>query len=485
MRPALLNVIINDIAIIDFISVANLRRNERPMRKHYVVIVIDELLQLCNNHGFGLCTKDGFCYVFNGAYWQLLDKDELKSFLGEVALLMGVNSVDAKHHQFREELLAQCFSSANFQPNTKPSGTTLINLRNGTFEIESVKQSLRDFNKNDFLTYQLSFDFDPNAQAPMFKEFLDKVLPDIQAQEILAEYLGYVFIEHSSLKLEKALMLYGSGANGKSVIFEIVSALLGNENISNYSLEKITSDNYSRAMLSGKLLNYASEISNRLNPAVFKQLVSGEPVEARLPYGKPFTLANYAKLLFNCNELPKDVEHTDAFYRRLLIVPFLVTIPVEAQDPLLANKIIASELAGVFNWILAGLKRLICTGQFTVSISVTEVLNQYRMDSNPVQLYLDDMGYIVSIDEKAKQDLRDLYYGYRKYCEDYGYKPLSYVNFKKRLQNSGIKIISAHRNLYACIERGKQLNPPNAINVARVEIAPPSTEELKGYCGLF
>jgi len=36
-----------------------------------------------------------------------------------------------------------------------------------------------------------------------------------------------------------------------------------------------------------------------------KNELSGEPVEARLPYGQPFILKQYAKLIFNCNELPK------------------------------------------------------------------------------------------------------------------------------------------------------------------------------------
>jgi putative DNA primase/helicase len=143
---------------------------------------------------------------------------------------------------------------------------------------------------------------------------------------ILAEYLGYIFTR--SLKLEKALLLYGSGANGKSVFFDIINALLGPENTSNYSLQSLTSQNgYQRAELSNKLVNYGSEMNGKLEAYIFKQLVSGEPVEARHIYGHPFIMTRYAKLIFNCNELPKDVEQTHAFFRRFLIVPFNVTIP--------------------------------------------------------------------------------------------------------------------------------------------------------------
>ncbi|MBL0152061.1 MAG: hypothetical protein IPP93_00665 [Chitinophagaceae bacterium] len=107
------------------------------------------------------------------------------------------------------------------------------------------------------------------------------------------------------------------------------------------------------------MVNYASEVNGKLETSIFKQLVSGEPVDARLPYGEPFTLINYAKLIFNCNELPKDVEQTHAYYRRFLIIPFDITIPESDQDKELSKKIIETELSGVFNWLLEGLKRLL------------------------------------------------------------------------------------------------------------------------------
>jgi len=125
----------------------------------------------------------------------------------------------------------------------------------------------------------------------------------------LAEFVGYVFAPN--LKLEKSLFLYGSGANGKSVFFDIISALLGTQNVSNYSIDTLCEPNgYYRAMIANKLLNYSSEIGKRFEVDKFKQLSSGEPVEARLPYGEPFQIRNYARMVFNANQLPKDIEQT-------------------------------------------------------------------------------------------------------------------------------------------------------------------------------
>lgn len=189
-------------------------------------------------------------------------------------------------------------------------------------------------------------------------------------------------------------------------------------------------------MLANKLLNYASEINGKLEASIFKQLVSGEPVEARLPYGEPFTLINYAKLIFNCNELPREVEQTTAFFRRFLIVPFEVTIPEDKQDKQLAQKIIRNELSGVFNWVLEGLKRLLNQKNFTQSNVVDNVLKKYIKESNSVALFLEEEDYTESYDEYVP--LRELYVKYKSFCYDGSYHPVSKRNFSERLRNLGI-----------------------------------------------
>lgn len=256
--------------------------------------------------------KNGFIYLYNGRFWLPVNEDEFKPFLAQAAEKMGVETLDARYHLFKEEMYKQFVSEANMPTPERAPGCTLINLQNGTFEITATGQRLREQRREDFLKYQLPFEYDPQATCPLFDKYLARVLPDDSCRYVLAEYMGYIFT--TGLKLEKALMLYGSGANGKSVFFEIVNALIGRENICSYSLQNLTKyDSYQRAELSNKLLNYAPEINGKLEASIFKQLVSGEPVEARRIYGHPFTMREYGKLMFNCNELPREIERTNAF----------------------------------------------------------------------------------------------------------------------------------------------------------------------------
>lgn len=246
---------------------------------------------------------------------------------------------------------------------------------------------------------------------------------------MLAEYMGYIFT--TGLKLEKAAILYGSGANGKSVFFEVVNALIGPDNICSYSLQNLTKyDSYQRAELSNKLLNYASEINGKLEASIFKQLVSGEPVEARQIYGRPFVMREYGKLMFNCNELPKEVENTNAFFRRFLIIPFEQTIPESEQDPELAAKIIRDELSGVFNWMLDGLGRLLQQRTFTRSAIIREQVEDFRRESDSVAMFLDEGRY--KPDPQSCMLLKDLFYNYRSFCYENGYTPCSLKTVSKR-----------------------------------------------------
>lgn len=433
----ILSELINKTESIDFREYAKITDEKiKTHKKHYVVSVIEILLKNANRNNFDLCRKNEMIYLFNSEYWENISSENFKDFLGKIALKMGVQKFDAKHFLFKDELYKQFISDAGLNEIQESRNTTLINLKNGTFEITPQKQFLRDFKQSDFITYQLPFNYDKGETAPLFDTYLNTVLPEKELQNVLSEYLGYIFIKNSVLKLEKVLLLYGTGANGKSVLFEIMNALLGKENTTSYSLQSLTSENgYHRAMLSNKLLNYASEINGKLETSIFKQLISGEPVEARLPYGNPQIISDYAKFMFNCNELPREVENTNAFFRRFIILPFKVTIPENKQDKELSKKIIDNELSGVFNWVLDGLQRLLKNKKFTQSEIVKNEVLQYQKESDSVLIFLEDENYCISINHS--ESLKHIYSEYKQYCFDNGYRAVSSKNLSKRLVKSG------------------------------------------------
>ena len=407
--------------------------------KHFLVLSIENVLNIAEKNRWGLCKNHDFIYLFNGTFWAEIDRETFQKFLGEAAEKMGVAKFSARFYQFREQLFKQFLATAYLPTPESNKDVVLINLQNGTFEISPQGTKLRQFDRSDFITYQLPFEYNPQAKAPIFEAYLNRVLPDKESQRVLAEYLGFVFIKHGNFKEEKALILYGTGANGKSVFYEIVNALLGYENTSSFSLQELTDESgYYRAMIANKLVNYASEINNRMKTDIFKRMVSGEVLPARLPYGNPMQLRQYAKLIFNCNELPKDIEHTEAFFRRFLIIPFNVTIPEHEQDKRLHAKIIENELSGVFNWVLEGLYRLLKQGRFSDCDAAQIALEQYKTESNSIKLFLDEKGYQNNITDY--QLIKDLYPEYKNFCFEDGMTAFKKVNFSKQLKALGVNL---------------------------------------------
>jgi putative DNA primase/helicase len=442
--PLLLNLL-NRVVNVDFRSLAKLdmETNKKSLRqKELIVCVIDELIRIAENNNWGLCKMGAFIYVYTGEYWEKVEPEDFKAFLGDAAWLMGLRRTDAKYYEFQEKLFLQFMASAKLTTERREDETTIINLRNGTFETGPQGIKLREFNRKDALTYQLSFPYDKEAKCPLFIEYLNRVLPDESLRHILAEYIGYVFAK--SLKLEKCLLLYGSGANGKSVFFEIMNALLGDKNISNFTLGNLAEEN-NRAFLDNMLLNYGSEIKGSVDADLFKQLVSGEPVQCRFKYKDSFTIRNYARLCFNCNELPREVEHTDAYFRRFLIIPFEVTIPEEEQNPDLAKEIISRELSGIFNWVLDGLQRVLEKKRFTESVKTIKALKEYKEQSDSVFLFLQECGYKKS--SEVNTLVKFIFPLYKSFCQDNGLIHVSTPKFNRRLVNFGYTIARKNKGM--------------------------------------
>lgn len=400
----------------------------KPVQKKAVVRLVDKIIEVAKEQASDICYHNGLPYMYNGHYWEQIDLMEFQSFLSKAALAMGYDEIEGKHYKLKEDLYKQFMSEA-FRTDVE-TDRTLINFTNGTFEITPDYQRLRPWSPDDFLKHELPFDYNPDAQAPLFEDYLNRVLPDKDCQAVLAEFLGYVFMY--SLKLEKVLVLYGSGANGKSVMFDVVSAMLGEENISSYSLDELVGeDSRYRANIADKLLNYTSEINRKFNSETFKKLASNEPISARQLYKPSFIMKNYAKLMFNANELPRGAENSEAFIRRFIIIPFRCTIPEIERDPELAQKIIKTDLPGVFNWCLDGLKRLLENKRFTDSEIIRKQIMELAMENDTLLQFIEFEGFVKSQDYML---LKHFYAEYKSYCHNCDEMPETLKKVSARLE---------------------------------------------------
>jgi putative DNA primase/helicase len=186
------------------------------------------------------------------------------------------------------------------------------------------------------------------------------------------------------------------------------------------------------------MLNISTESGREVNPNVLKQLTSGERVTVKRLYVDPRETNNYGKVLAAFNDLPR-AENTFGYFRRLLILAYQVTIPQEEVDRHLADKL-KGELPGILNWVLAYLPGLMNRGEFTSSVSCEKALDQYRLQSDNVRLF---------VSEQCEQSeyttiASEVYTAYRNYCIGSSLKPIGKQKFYERLESLGFR-----REMYA------------------------------------
>lgn len=416
-----------------------------PDDESKVIIVVLSLLQMLESKNFRLAFfEDGIYRIYTPdlKYWKKLNSPIISHFLCEVAIRSGLRRSDAMKRRIKEMLIDH-FNEHAYTPLPKKSiDRVSINLQNGTYVISNEFTGLREHRPTDFHFNILPFSYVEGATCPMFMKFIETSLPEKEAIDALAEISAYPL--YPQLKLEIAGVLQGPGRTGKSTFQAILISLYGKENVGSFTLTSLcspaASSNYNRALLTDYLLNYSSEMGGQgCDPNMVKKVISREQVEARFPYGKPFMISDYCPIMFNVNELPP-LENTSALWRRLLFFPFYVVVPAEQVDVEFANKIILTELPGVFNWLLTGLKRLMANKKITHSKLCQSIKDALRRDNDPVATFIAEYGYKSSSNQYEHSV--SLFKEFQQFCEDCNLKSrqMSRTTFLRRLEENGIKV---------------------------------------------
>ena len=349
-----------------------------PTKKQEYHKICDEIYQVAQKASYPFVSINEEMFLFTGTHLENIDNHTIKMFLKAAYGKLCGDEVAASRKETINGLASQLPYTA-MALNAKQA-TDKINFLNGTLNLQTMGLVKHDW--KDYFRYVLPYAYDPVADCPAFKKYLNEVMPEHEAQDVLAEYIGWLFLPF--LKLEKILFLYGSGCNGKSVFVEIIEALVGRDNVSHESLSDLCGEYgaNSRANLAGKLLNTCSDVApNAFAGDLFKRLASQESISMKTLYKDVVTTDDYAKMIFCLNELPKTNDISNGFYRRFLIAPFNVQIPKSKIDPELSRKIITQELPGIMNWVLEGRKRLVANKNFTESPVMNEALEEYRSRS--------------------------------------------------------------------------------------------------------
>jgi putative DNA primase/helicase len=301
--------------------------------------------------------------------------------------------------------------------------------------IDLNERTSRDHSPEYNFLSRLGCEFDPDAEAPRFKAFLNEVVPSETDRQKLQEYAGYC-LHHWGLPYHKALFLVGPTASGKSTFLDTINAMLGEDTVSSLTPQQLTGERFAGAELHGKWANIRNDIpaATVKNTGAFKEIIGGDAIKAERKRKDPFMFEPNAKHMYAANELPSTETDDEAFYRRILLAPFPETIPEAERDKHLDAKL-QSELPGVLNWAIQGLERLKNNGGFTGDRSPGHTQDTWQKWSDSVSRFKD-----AAIDEDGTEEIpkNKLYAAYLEYCRQEGIPSDTQHSLTRGLKQEGL-----------------------------------------------
>ncbi|MDK0898718.1 phage/plasmid primase, P4 family [Clostridium perfringens] len=307
----------------------------------------------------------------------------------------------------------------------------LVNVRNGLLDIRDM--SFKEHTPSYLSTVQLNVEYNPQVDCPQFKKFLNEVL-DCKLIPLVQEIVGYLLTTNTAS--QKAFVFWGPARTGKSTLLWVVEyLLLGKKNVSNIPWQEI-GDKFKTAELLGKLANVFSDLPSKSidDTGIFKVVTGEDYLMAEKKNKNPFKFKPFARLVFSCNELPRNyVDRTEGFYRRLIIVPFSRQIEKSKIDKALKYKF-QREKEGILNWALEGLKRLYENNfEFSENELTDGVKKEYKRENNNVISFVEEC---CELDGLFSCSRIELYESYKEFCVEAGLKALSQIKFNKELEGN-------------------------------------------------
>ena len=307
----------------------------------------------------------------------------------------------------------------------------LVNVRNGLLDIRDM--SFKEHTPSYLSTVRLNVEYNPQVDCPQFKKFLNEVL-DCKLIPLVQEIVGYLLTTNTAS--QKAFVFWGPARTGKSTLLWVVEyLLLGKKNVSNIPWQEI-GDKFKTAELLGKLANVFSDLPSKSidDTGIFKVVTGEDYLMAEKKNKNPFKFKPFARLVFSCNELPRNyVDRTEGFYRRLIIVPFSRQIEKSKIDKSLKYKF-QREKEGILNWALEGLKRLYENNfEFSENELTDGVKKEYKRENNNVISFVEEC---CEIDSLFSCSRIEIYEAYKEFCVEAGLKTLSQIKFNKELEGN-------------------------------------------------
>lgn len=340
------------------------------------------------------------------------------------SLLRSLLSFEAKH--------------LNVAPN-------LFSCANGTIDLTTG--DLKPHDPKDFITACSPISYDPAAEAPRFKRFLNEIYNGSEeVADFAKRWFGYCLT--GSTNEHKLVFHVGRGGNGKSTLMDLLKHVLGEGYYSTAPQKILTLEEQGAtpelANLLGKRMVTIAETdeSLELREGLVKQITGGDPISARNLFKDPFEFMPTHKLQVFTNFTPMVKSQDFAMWRRILLLNYPISYGDAIQvasgdatalgDPHLDDALKA-EAPGVLRWLVEGARDWY-QGRLRPPPSVLEATHKYRLDQDIIGQFAKER---IEVDGSARTALagaiESVFPAYRSWCNGVNVRPLGRTRFVREL----------------------------------------------------
>ena len=390
----------------------------------------DDLMAFYNReHPHITISETGEVYTFKDTHWVVTTRLDLQAFAEQ--------NISPKPKSNERDEFVKKMQSNNLRSKDFLDCNGLMNLKNGVFDLSTkvLMPHSPEFGFRNIIPYE----YNPEATCKRFDKFMDEITQgDTSCIDLLMEFAGYSMSNTPPEYGEKAMILYGEGANGKSVYIDILRKLAGEGSTASITMADLSSETQ-RYQLVGKLFNVSEETPRKsiMESSMFKNLITGGVMTVKQLYHQPYSIKNDCKFIFACNDLPVATDTSQGLFRRILIVPFnAVFSGAKANKNLRAE--IFSELSGVLNRVIEGYTRLKENNwHFTAPQAVLNESKDFESATSPLNswfgeyLEIDRLSYLGGGDH-----LSNIYKAYRADIENiFGSRAcVDFLEFRKEVR---------------------------------------------------
>lgn len=277
-----------------------------------------------------------------------------------------------------------------------------------------------------------------DCPTPLFTRFLKETFRgDADLIAYVRVLLGYALI--GEVREHVLPIATGPGGNGKGVLFDTVTAIIGDVDTGGYGLyanEGLLSTTGSHptelARLFGARLVVAAEQDGKrpFAESRVKRLTGGDPITARRMRTNFYTFTPSHTIVVVGNELPPVETGGPSFWRRVRVVPFMNT-PAN-PDPSLKDRL-WNEAPGILAWMIGGAVDYLRANALPEPESVMQASRDYQDSEDPLNVWFGE--HLAVDDEGSPIPTPVIYERYRAWCKDNGHEPQGLRTITFRLQS--------------------------------------------------